>query len=261
MRLAPFKTPSRLCAVSLILAFAGTAAYATDDAALSALLKKQTQAFSDAGQKGDAATIDRYLDPDVVFTNETGAIATKKDLVEGTTPTPANAPKRRIEVTNWALRRQGDVATATFIDKLTQEFHGQTLILQFQSTETWAKRADGWKMIASHTMNVQHAPQAIHLSPAELDPYVGVYQLDPTFVVKITRRGDGLEAKRQWRGRRSVAGRDQGRAVHAERAQCAQAFSARRRGPHHRLHQPARRQRSRLQEGGIRTEPGALVAS
>ena len=194
MRLAPFKTPSRLCAVSLILAFAGTAAYATDDAALSALLKKQTQAFSDAGQKGDAATIDRYLDPDVVFTNETGAIATKKDLVEGTTPTPANAPKRRIEVTNWALRRQGDVATATFIDKLTQEFHGQTLILQFQSTETWAKRADGWKMIASHTMNVQHAPQAIHLSPAELDPYVGVYQLDPTFVVKITRRGDGLEA-------------------------------------------------------------------
>lgn len=191
---ASSKTAARIGALALALAFAGTAAYAGDDAALSALLKKQTQAFSDAGQKGDAATIDRYLDPDVVFTNETGAIATKKDLVEGTTPTPANAPKRRIEVTNWALRRQGDVATATFIDKLTQEFHGQTLILQFQSTETWAKRADGWKMIASHTMNVQHAPQAIHLSPAELDAYVGVYQLDPTFVVKITRRGDGLEA-------------------------------------------------------------------
>ena len=195
---AQSKTAWRPCALVLSVALASGGAHAApranDDADLSALLKTQTQAFSEAGQKGDVATIDRYLDPDVVFTNETGAIATKKDLVEGTTPTPAGAPMRRIEVTNWALRRQGDVATATFIDEVTQQFQGQTLVLRFQSTETWAKRAGGWKMIASHTMNVQRPPAAITLSPAELDAYVGVYQLDPTYMVKITRGSDGLEA-------------------------------------------------------------------
>jgi ketosteroid isomerase-like protein len=187
---------SGILALSLALASAVAHAAASpgDDADLSALLKAQTQAFSEAGQKGDAATIDRYLDPDVVFTNETGDIATKKDLVEGTTPTPASFPKRRIEVTHWALRRQGEVATATFIDEVTQDFQGQTLVLRFQSTETWAKRADGWKMIASHTMNVQRPPAAISLPPAALDAYVGVYQADPTLVVRITRSGDALGA-------------------------------------------------------------------
>jgi len=186
------------CAVAAVLALAAGAAHAAsppgDDAELSALLKRQTQEFSEAGQRGDAAVLDRYLDPALVFTNETGAIASKQDLLEGTTPTPASAPKRRIEVTNWALRRQGDVATATFVDEVTQDFHGQQLVLRFQSTETWAKRADGWKMISSHTMNVQRDPPEIVLPPSELDAYVGVYQIDPTYVVRISRQADGLFA-------------------------------------------------------------------
>jgi ketosteroid isomerase-like protein len=169
-------------------------ATAAEDAALSALLKKQTQEFSDAGQTGDAATLDRYLDPDVVFTNETGEIATKKDLVDGATPPAANGVERHIEVTHWALRRQGDVATATFIDQLTQDFHGQKMVLQFQSTETWARRGNDWKMIASHTMNVQHDPAAIALPSAQLDEYAGSYRLSPTYVVKIARDGGGLSA-------------------------------------------------------------------
>jgi ketosteroid isomerase-like protein len=182
------KSIAVLC-LGLVSAWTPTA---SDDAALSALLKKQTQEFSDAGQQGDAATIDRYLDPDVVFTNETGGIATKKDIVDGTSPAP-NAGQRHIDVTHWALRRQGDgVATATFIDSLSQDFHGQTLVLLFQSTETWAKRPTGWKMIASHTMNVQHDPTGITLPAAVLDEYVGSYQLDSTYVVKIARAGSGL---------------------------------------------------------------------
>jgi Domain of unknown function (DUF4440) len=184
--------------IALSFALAGAAAHAASDAGgeagLSALLKRQTQAFSDAGQKGDAATMDRLLDPDVVFTNETGGIATKKDLVDSATPPPPGGPAREIEVTNWALRAQGDIATATFIDQLTQHFGAQTLVLRFQSTETWARRSGGWKMIASHTMNVQVPPPAITLPTTELDAYVGVYQVDPTYVVTISRDTDGLKA-------------------------------------------------------------------
>ena len=167
------------------------AAKRDDDAALSALLKAQTQAFSDAGQRGDGATMARLLDPNVVFTNEGGDIVTKKDIVDGAMP---HAPVGEIKVTHWALRRQGAVATATFIDELTQDFHGQKLDFKFQSTETWAKRPGGWKMIVSHTMVTPTDPPAIQLATSDLDSYVGVYQLDPSYQVTIARKDGGLVA-------------------------------------------------------------------
>jgi hypothetical protein len=170
---------------------AGANPLAENDAALSALLKKQTEAFSIAGQRGDAATLGFYLDPDVVFTNETGEIATRAELIDGVAPV-ADPPQ--IETTNWNLRRQGDVATATFVDVVTRKFHGHTLVYRFQSTETWAKRAAGWKMIASHTMVVPTPPPAVKLTSEELDQYVGSYRVDSTLVVRIVRTPDGLSA-------------------------------------------------------------------
>jgi ketosteroid isomerase-like protein len=159
------------------------------DADLSALLKRQTQAFSEAGQRGDRATLERYLDDAVVFTNETGEIVTKKQILEDVAPLPG---ERHIEVTQWNLTPQGEVATATFIDVLQVQSHGQQLEYRYQSTETWARRGAGWKMIASHTMVVPHDPPALVLASSELDAYVGLYQADANFSAKITRDGDHL---------------------------------------------------------------------
>jgi ketosteroid isomerase-like protein len=172
------------------------------DTALSDLLKLQTQAFSEAGQVGDLATMAKYLDPDVVFMNETGSIASRKDLVGDGPPPPftkapdRSIPDRTIKVTEWALRPQGhgQTATATFVDVVTVQFHGQTLVYKYRSTETWAKRADGWKMIASQTMNVVQDPVAASLPAADLDAYVGTYEVDPSYKVEIRRDGDGLVA-------------------------------------------------------------------
>jgi hypothetical protein len=72
-----FRRRAFILASSRALAHAAySAPRAGDDADPSAILKRQTRAFSEAGRRGDAATINRYLDRDVVFTNETGAIAT-----------------------------------------------------------------------------------------------------------------------------------------------------------------------------------------
>ncbi len=51
----------------VILCAQPIAADSAKDAELSALLKKQTEEFSQAGQTGDVAVFDRYLDPEVVF--------------------------------------------------------------------------------------------------------------------------------------------------------------------------------------------------
>ena len=46
---------------------------------VAALIKRQSQEFSDASAAGDSAAFDRLLDDSVVFMNETGVIATKRD--------------------------------------------------------------------------------------------------------------------------------------------------------------------------------------
>lgn len=189
----------RVLSVALVTAAmaVGGAARAgeTADPALTALLLKQTQDFSDAGQAGDTATMARYLDDAVVFMNETGEIVTKQDMVGGDQTPPHKPADRSIKTTEFVVHQQRpDLATATFVDVLTQDFHGQTLVYKFHSTETWAKRPDGWKMVASQTMYVPHDPAALSLPAAELDAYVGTYEVDPSYKVVIRRDGEALTA-------------------------------------------------------------------
>lgn len=165
------------------------------DPSLSELLLKQTQDFSDAGQAGDTATMARYLDDKVVFMNETGQIVGKQDMVGGEQSPPHKPTDRSIKTTEFKLTQQRpDLATATFVDVLTQDFHGQTLVYRYRSTETWAKEADGWKIIASQTMYAPQDPKAVSLPAADLDAYAGTYEVDPSYKVVIRRDGDGLTA-------------------------------------------------------------------
>jgi hypothetical protein len=70
--------------------------------ALSELLKLQTQELPDAGQNGDRAVLDRYLDADVVFTDEDGSISTKAQILASADGKPKR--EQSITVTEWALR-------------------------------------------------------------------------------------------------------------------------------------------------------------
>lgn len=191
---APIALALGLTAGASSLACAQTAP-ADPDAALSALIETQTQAFSDAGQAGDTVAMAKYLDDKVVFMNETGAIVGKQDMVGGEQSPPHKPTDRSIKTTEFKLTRQRpDLATATFVDVLTQDFHGQTLVYKYRSTETWAKGTDGWKIIASQTMYVPQDPKAVNLPAADLDAYAGTYEVDPSYKVVIRRDGDGLTA-------------------------------------------------------------------
>src|ERR1700730_9084051 len=96
---------------------------AQTDGELSALLKRQTQEFSDAGQQGNKAVLDGYLEASVVFTEEDGSVVTKKDILDGAAPPPKGV-QEKIVVTEWTMRRFGTVAVTTFVDDQTEDFHG-----------------------------------------------------------------------------------------------------------------------------------------
>lgn len=188
-------TPGRrMVGVSLVVMIAissqaGAAAQETGDVALARLIQQQTEQFSKAGKTGDRAVLDRLLDRDVVFTNEDGSMPSRQEMIDGATPSTG---KFQLVVTNFKVKAQGDVATATFVDVLTEDFHGLELRTDYHSTEVWKKRGNEWKMIASQTTIVPHEGPSTTLSAEELDQYVGTYQLAPDVRTTITREGNAL---------------------------------------------------------------------
>ena len=161
----------KLClSVAVLLGAIARSAAAQD---VSALLLQKTQAFSDAGQQGDAAVMDKILDPDVVFVNETGERATKQDMVSGAAPPPKGLDVK-MTVTDWHCQVFGDVAVASFIDD--QAVSGRPMHTRFRSVETWRKEGGDWRMIGSETLTVLDDPASVPLAASVLDDYVGDYQ-------------------------------------------------------------------------------------
>ena len=172
----------------LLLAFA-VHAHASDDVA--ALIKRQSQEFSDASASGDAKVLGKYLDDRVLFMNEGGDMPTKKDIVDGAQP-PATGTAHKLTQEDLKIEVHGNVAVTSFTDVSNLQFHGQTLHAKYLSTEVWLREADGWKMISSQTMAAQDDPPAVTLPSVTLDEYVGTYQIGGDLSYRIERHGDAL---------------------------------------------------------------------
>jgi len=193
----PVQPSSRACAVVIHagICIAACMVYAParaneDDAAV---IRRQSQEFSDASASGDAKVLARYLDDRVIFMNEGGDIATKKDIVDSAQPSP-KATSNTLKQADLKVELHGNVAVTSFADLSTVQFHGQTLHAKYLSTEVWLKEADGWKMISSQTMAAQDDPPAVALPEKMLQEYVGRYEAGPDYIYLIERHGDELTA-------------------------------------------------------------------
>lgn len=191
MRSSVLARAGAAAACAALLSLAGIPVCAAED--VSALLLQKTQTFSDAGQQGDAAVMDRMLDDSVVFFNEGGDQATKKDMVSSATP-PSKGVATKMTVTDWNCQVHGNVAVASFVDDQVQDFHGQPFHAQYRSVETWLKEGTDWRMIGSQTVALSVDPPAIALPAKALDDYVGEYQAGPDVKFTFTRSGDVLMA-------------------------------------------------------------------
>ena len=174
----------------LAAALAASAAHAAPGN-LHDLLLAKTQAFSDAGQKGDKATLDALLAPDVAFTNEDGSMPTKADIVGSAGP-PTPGVQTTIKTTDFKVTAHGPIAVCTFVDVLDETVRGQHLQLRYRSTEVWRKDPVGWRIIASQTLALADDPPLAKLPAAALDDYVGDYDAGSGVMVRITRTADGI---------------------------------------------------------------------
>jgi hypothetical protein len=177
----------RLVAFVLLASISSVPSFAQDTCGF---LQKQTQAFSDAGQRGDGPAMAKLLDPDVIFFNETGEKATRADMA-GATPPAAGTPIRSIITTDWACKMSGDVAVTSFIDVLEQ---GSPSEMKFRSVETWKQEGAAWKMIGSETLTLQQDPDAVVLDGKALEEYAGRYEAGPSMKFTLTHKGGELLA-------------------------------------------------------------------
>lgn len=168
-----------------------TLAFATED--VSAVLLRKTQQFSDAGQQGQASVMAKMLDDRVVFFNEGGDQASKKDMVAGATA-PAAGVKITMTVMDWNCQVHGNVAVASFIDDQVIDSNGELLHARYRSVETWLKSRGEWRMIGSETIALNDDPSTVALPPSDLDQYVGAYKTAAGARLEFTRKDDGLFA-------------------------------------------------------------------
>jgi hypothetical protein len=155
--------------IALLVSIASVPAFGEDSCTF---LHKQTQAFSDAGQRGDGAVMAKLLDPNVIFFNETGDKATRAEMA-GATPPAAGTATHTITTTDWDCHVYADVAVTSFIDVLDS---GSPTELKFRSVETWRRAGSDWKMIGSETLTLAQDPDAVVLQPKTLDEYAGSYE-------------------------------------------------------------------------------------
>jgi hypothetical protein len=173
--------------IALLVSILSAPAFAQDSCGF---LHKLTQAFSDAGQRGDGAAMGRLLDPSVIFFNETGEKATRADMA-GATPPSAGTPIRTITTTEWDCKLYGDVAVTSFIDVLE---HGNPSEMKFRSVETWRREGAAWKMIGSETLTLEQDPEAVVLDGTALDEYAGSYEANTGMKFTFARKGGDLAA-------------------------------------------------------------------
>lgn len=170
-------------------------AFAQDDAAT---LKRQTQQLIDAVSRGDSGVWDLYLDPDVRYVDETGAVMTKQQMVDGTRPLPAGV-SGTIRIMDFDAVVHGDVGVATYVDDETETFHGHALHCRYRTTDTWRKTDEGWRLIAAQVLALREDPPSIPLTAAQRDAYRGTYVLAPGVAYEIRAAGDGLQGQQSGR--------------------------------------------------------------
>jgi ketosteroid isomerase-like protein len=184
---------NRIFAISLAIIGVGLAtsmpSFAAEDT--TALIKRQSQEFSDASATGNAAAFQRLLDDHVTFINEGGETATKKDIVGSAGPLPKGIENHLVQ-TDFHVQLYGTVAVTSFTDVQTELAHGQTFHAKYRSTEVWLKEGADWRMISSQTIALADDPPSVVLSDKELGDYVGTYSGGPDFMFKIARNGSGL---------------------------------------------------------------------
>ncbi len=165
---------------------------------VSGLLQQQTPELVDAISSGTAAVWDRYLDENARYIDESGAVLTQKEMVDGIKPLPEGV-SGAIKITDIQVVEHGQVAVTTYIDDEDEDFHGHKLHCQYRTTDTWIATAQGGRLICGQVVALRTDPPSVPITAARRDEYCGKYALTPAIAYEIQCENDTLRGQQTGR--------------------------------------------------------------
>ena len=134
--------------IAMLTAQSAVAAPADDEREI----RKVEAALCDALRTGDAAAIGKLEDETYTLTNSKSEVTTRADDI-------ADAKKgvRYDEFRNHdqTFRLYGDAAIALGVTSVKGSSGGKPFAADFRFTDTYVRRADGWKIAASHATRIE----------------------------------------------------------------------------------------------------------
>lgn len=136
---------TRLLVLALSIA-APAAAQAPAPPSDNAEVRAAAQAFDDAQQHGDRATLERMLAPDYLLVHGSGRVGDKHDFIEGFTDPNAHLDPFDIK-DRLFLRPSADTAIVGGEAWVTGTDHGKAFKQHFRYSDTFAKRNGAWVVV------------------------------------------------------------------------------------------------------------------
>jgi ketosteroid isomerase-like protein len=138
-----------LLAAALVAAQHAAAASPADD---ERDIRRVEHALCEAFRTADADTIARLEDETYTLTNSHGEVSKRADDI-------ADAKKREIRYSEFrnhdtSVRLYGDAAVVLGITSLRGTSAGKPFELDVRFTDTYVRRADGWRIAASHASRI-----------------------------------------------------------------------------------------------------------
>jgi Domain of unknown function (DUF4440) len=171
-------------------------------------LVRIAQELFDAIAIGNKPVWEKYVAPDVIYTDENWKILTKKDLVDSLAPLPKGY-SGSIRMSNIQSRINGDAAVLSYRALEEETVFGQKLSPIYLVTDTYFKRNGQWQMVASHISVLPSERKSVSVNPKRLESIVGEYELSPGNTYTITIEANKLMGQRSGRAKEELMAADE----------------------------------------------------
>jgi hypothetical protein len=182
--------------ICLVLAAVAAPAIAQGSPAIDqAELVRRTQQIYDAIPPGDQGPARSYYAEDTLVYDEKGRAMDKKAILDDLQPMPAGYGGVIKVVHPHATFAPGVAVLAYDCDE-TETIFGQELHARYHSVDTWLYRKGKWQIAASQTMRYYADPAVGSTNAANLDDFIGVYELAGSNRRTVTRVGNDIYLRR-----------------------------------------------------------------
>ena len=158
-------------------------------------LVRRTQELYDAVASANQAPWKKYFADDCIFADEKGRVFDKSKLVADITPLPVGY-SGTIKIENAQSRIIGNTAILSYDADETETIFGQKLKARYHVTDTWLRRNDNWKIIASQAHRYYEDPAIGTDDPKKFADYIGTYELAAGQTRSVIAEGDKLFVER-----------------------------------------------------------------